>query len=138
MNKQSSRRQPPHRPGKNGNDTCRFDCERVGKYLRILFELHFVERQLGVAGLPVMAGWLPDGPVWDLIEEQVFAPGEKTEDTTMVFMKSWYAYREYFGTREAFDPGRFLDWLAAGDFSRIAFPKRPRGLWTLPFEMPVV
>jgi hypothetical protein len=138
MKKPSKRRQPPTPHGQNGNHGGRFDRKRVGNYLRILFELHFVERQLGVAGLPVMCDWLPDGRVFDLIEEQVFAPGEENDDASTVIFNSWYAYREYFGTREAFNPKRFVDWLEAGNFDRVPFPEKPRGLWTLPYEMPVV
>jgi hypothetical protein len=136
MKKPSKGRQPLTPPGRNGNHGGRFDRGRVGKYLRILFELDFVGRQLGVAGLPVMCGWLPIGRVYDLIEEQVF--GEKNDEFYMVLLEAWYAYREYFGTRKAFKPKRFLDWLESGNLDRNPFQKKRRGFWTLPYEMPVV
>jgi hypothetical protein len=131
------RQQQPTPPGRNGSHAGRLDRERVGKYLRILFDLDFVGRQLGIGGLTVVGDWLPDGLVYDLVREQVFASVEETEETSNVFFEAWNNYREYFGTREEFNPKRFLDWLEAGNLDRNPFPKKPAGLWTLPYQMPM-
>ena len=138
MKKPAKRRQPSTPSASTGTKTARFDRERVGKYLRILFELDFIERQLGTAGLTTRAGWLPDSLIFDLIEDEVFASAEDAEAAGDVFINAWYDYRESFGTREAFDPGRLLDWLEAGNFDRHPFRSKPRGLWSLPYDMPVV
>ena len=138
--KPSQRSQRPAASARNAKPRIRLDRERVGKYLGILFHLNFVERQMGVAGLSVPCGWLPDWPVIKLIEEQVLGPGEDTferEEVGDLISSCWDVYRETFGTLEEFDPERFLDWLEAGDFERVPFRGKPKGLWALPYEIPV-
>ena len=115
-----------------------FNRKLVADLLRIQFHLSLVEVQIGVAGLCMQSGWLPDDPVFDLIDEQVFGPGERTEDVLGVFLGAWRAYRENFGSLEEFDPKPFVDWLAAGDFHSHPFKKKPRGLWKLTRVLPVV